>query len=50
MSWGLLALIGVGYAWVGANYARKKDWGLCLVFVAYAIANVGFIIDLLKRK
>ena len=50
MSWWLLALVAVAYLYVAADYARHKQWGMCLAFVAYALANVGFIIDLKLRQ
>jgi hypothetical protein len=33
------------YAWVAFDYATAGRWGMCLAFVAYSIANTGFILD-----
>lgn len=45
----LLALVTVVYAAVAVTYARDHRWGMCLAFVAYALANVGFILDLVRK-
>lgn len=38
-----LALAGALYLWQAGNYAASGQYGLMLAFLAYAIANVGFI-------
>lgn len=38
-----LALAGALYLWQAANYFSAGQYGLALAFVAYALANVGFI-------
>ena len=50
MSAGLLAVVTVLYTGVAAGYARDQRWGMCLAFVAYAVANVGFILDAVRRS
>ena len=45
----LLALVTVVYAAVALTYVREQRWGMCLAFVAYALANVGFILDMVKK-
>lgn len=42
----LLSVVAVIYASVAVGYALDGRWGMCLAFVAYAIANIGFVIDL----
>ena len=46
----LLLIVAVIYVVVAVNYANNRQWGMCLAFVAYAISNVGFILDALNRK
>jgi hypothetical protein len=41
-SW-LLAIVAVIYLGVAISYARERDYGMALAFIAYALANVGFI-------
>lgn len=48
MSAMLLALVAVAYAWVALDYAASGRWGMFLAFMAYTIANIGFIPDLQK--
>lgn len=50
MSATLLAVVAVIYVTVAVGYARDHRWGMCLAFVAYALANVGFILDLVKQR
>ena len=38
-----LALVTGLYIWQAANYAAARDYGMCLAFAAYALANAGFI-------
>ena len=45
MSATLLLITALLYAGVAAGYAANGRWGMCLAFVAYAIANVGFALD-----
>lgn len=44
----LLAIVAVIYALVAVSYWRSGDHGMTLAFVAYALANVGFIVSALK--
>jgi len=46
-AWQLLAA-AVLYAWVAADYARVDRFGMCIAFLAYAVANVAFAWDDLK--
>jgi hypothetical protein len=32
------------------DFYRKKDMGMSLAFVAYALANIGFMISLYSKK
>lgn len=43
--WGLIAVLCI-YLVVALGYARERRWGMCLVFVAYALANAGLLLDL----
>lgn len=45
MSAGMLTAIAGVYAYVAVNYARESRWGMCVVFAAYAVSNIGFAID-----
>jgi hypothetical protein len=46
MSGPLLSAVACAYGFVALNYALSGRWGMALAFVAYAVANVGFILDL----
>lgn len=48
MTAGLLLFVGGIYLMVAFGYARAGRWGMCLAFVAYALANVGFALDARK--
>jgi hypothetical protein len=41
MSGPLLFIVSIIYIIVGIDYALAGNYGLCLCFVAYSIANVG---------
>lgn len=43
MSIPLIALVGVIYLLIALNEIVRGDYGLALVFFAYALANVGLI-------
>ena len=45
MSAGLLTAVSIAYLWVAVNYLLSGRYGMGLSFVAYALANVGFIVD-----
>lgn len=45
MNAGLLLFVGAIYLAVAVSYGRAGRWGMCLAFVAYALANVGFALD-----
>lgn len=36
-----IAGIGLVYAWIAYDLAREHDWGHSIMFVGYALANVG---------
>jgi len=40
----LLAIVGLIYLAVAVGYGRRREWGMALAFVAYAMANLGFIL------
>jgi len=46
MSGWLLALIAFVYLYVAIDYVRDHRYGMALAFAAYALANLGFILDL----
>lgn len=48
MSASLLGLVGVVYAYVAIQYWLGGRPGMALAFIAYAISNFGFILDLKK--
>ena len=41
----LLSLVAGIYVWVAVDYAAHDRWGMALAFFAYALANVGFALD-----
>lgn len=43
-SW-LLAITGLIYLGVAVDYFLNKNMGMALAFVAYALANLGFILS-----
>ncbi len=49
MSAPLLALCAFIYVGVAVSYARSGQWGMCIAFAAYALANVGFILAEVRR-
>lgn len=50
MSATLLGVVATIYVWVAANYAIDRRWGMALAFVAYAVSNIGFMLDLRGAK
>ena len=46
MNWYLLAIVALIYASVAVNYLIDGRPGMALAFAAYAIANIGFALDL----
>jgi hypothetical protein len=46
MSGFLIAVVGFIYLWVGCYEAWNGNWGMAVVFGAYALANVGLIMQL----
>ena len=46
MSWHILGAVALAYAVMGLVYYRQGRYGMMLAFIAYALANVGFIIDI----
>lgn len=49
MSTGLLALVAIAYGYVAGAYWANGRAGMALAFLAYALANMGFILDLRLR-
>jgi hypothetical protein len=45
MSSGLLLFVAAIYCWVAVGYLKAGRTGMCLAFVAYAVANFGFAWD-----
>lgn len=48
-SW-LLALVGCIYLAIAVDYWLKDQKGMCLAFIAYALANLGFIIANVRKE
>ena len=46
MSGGLLAIVAALYGWVALNYVLAGRHGMAIAFLAYALANIGFMLDL----
>ena len=44
-----LILTGVLYAGQMIAYLRQNEVGMAIIFGAYAVANVGFVLDFIKR-
>lgn len=44
--WASVVLYGV----VAFDYARDRNWPLMIVFLCYAIANIGFIWQMLRGE
>lgn len=42
----LLVAVSMAYLWVAIGYVQTGRWGMALAFVAYALANFGFMLDL----
>lgn len=40
----LLTLVGLIYLWVAYGYFNNNNIGMGIAFIAYALANLGFII------
>lgn len=37
----LIVLIGAAYVWISIRQGMKADWGVSLMFLGYAVAQVG---------
>ena len=46
---GPLVLTGVLYIGQMIAYLRQGEPGMAIIFGAYALANVGFVLDFMKR-
>ena len=46
MGTGLLLFVGAIYGVVAWDYAVQSRYGMTLAFAAYALANIGFALDL----
>ena len=42
----LLGMVGVIYCWVAISYGQQERYGMMLAFIAYALANAGFMVDI----
>lgn len=47
--WLPLAITGCLYLWQMAEYASRGQHGMTIVFAAYALGNLGFILDFVWR-
>jgi hypothetical protein len=50
MSLYLLGVVACIYLWVALGYAKFGQHGMALAFVAYAVANLGFMLDAWARR
>ncbi len=46
----LLYFVATIYAWVGVSLVRDGRWAYGMAWMAYAVANVGFALDLRSAK
>ena len=44
----LLLAVAIIYIWVAIGYIASGRTGMALAFIAYALANIGFLLDLRK--
>lgn len=49
MSTQLLLATSGAYVFVALGYVREGRYGMGLAFAAYALANLGFVIDLMSE-
>ncbi len=42
-------IAAVLYFIVGVGYGIKKEWAWCLVWVSYALANVGLVLTAMEK-
>jgi len=49
MGWIGLAITVFCYIIAAYEFYRKGNYGTCVAFIAYAIANAGFIYELVKK-
>lgn len=45
----LLGLCGFIYLWVAIGYVFEGRMGMAIAFAAYAVANLGFVLDLWRQ-
>lgn len=45
----LLGIVALIYVYVAWSYWQNRQTGMALAFFAYAIANIGFMIDIMRR-
>lgn len=45
MAWQLLGAVTAQYLYVAWGYWQQGRYGMTLAFVAYGVANAGFILD-----
>jgi len=48
MSAGLIALVGVIYAYVGVEQAFKGNVGIAICYISYALAQIGWYVIAVK--
>lgn len=44
-----LLIVCVLYLVTAIDYYKKKDIGMCVAFIAYVLANIGFMISLYNK-
>ena len=42
-------LAAILYTVVGSSYGLKKDWSWCLVWLSYALANIGLVLAAMEK-
>jgi len=45
-----ISVVSVLYLVTAYDYYGRREYGMCVVFMGYVGANVGFIVDLLMRS
>lgn len=49
MGAGLLFVVAIIYFYVALEYVAIGRPGMAIAFTAYAVSNLGFVVDLLRR-
>jgi hypothetical protein len=38
------------YVWIAIGQAARKDWPMCLVWTAYSLSQIGFLLHEIYKK